>query len=417
MARLLFDATRLAWRARRNAPTGIDRVLLAYADWLDEQTEHVVIPVAVAGGRLVRVSPARYRRLLAQARMVRRADAGPLDQAWADLLESLGGGAGTAVRRPVPATPRSDWLPIGADLVRRTSLRLTPPVEGDLYLNVAHSGLEHAGLLAGLARRRVAPIILVHDLIPITHPEFCAPGAEARHRQRIDNVLASARGVITNSQGTADALAVYAGRRGVAAPPTVAAPLGIEPTFRPGIEPAAAGRYFLAVGTLEARKNLTFLLMLWRRLAEALGPAAPHLILVGRRGWENEALLDQLERAPGLGRLVHEIADVDDDRLAALMAGATAMLAPSLAEGFDLPALEALAVGAPLIASDIDVHRELARGATLVDPLDGPGWMAAILRALEGPGRATPFQPPRWSGHFARVSAALREWAHDASRG
>ncbi|HRD47342.1 MAG TPA: glycosyltransferase family 1 protein, partial [Caulobacter sp.] len=221
MARLLFDATRLAWRARRNAPTGIDRVLLAYADWLDEQTEHVVIPVAVAGGRLVRVSPARYRRLLAQARMVRRADAGPLDQAWADLLESLGGGAGTAVRRPVPATPRSDWLPIGADLVRRTSLRLTPPVEGDLYLNVAHSGLEHAGLLAGLARRRVAPIIMVHDLIPITHPEFCAPGAEARHRQRIDNVLASARGVITNSQGTADALAVYAGRRGVAAPPTV----------------------------------------------------------------------------------------------------------------------------------------------------------------------------------------------------
>jgi glycosyltransferase involved in cell wall biosynthesis len=417
MARLLFDVTRLAWRARRNAPTGIDRVLLAYADWLGEQADHQVVPVALAGNRLVPVPMRRYRRLLAQATTVRQADVQSLDEAWSALMQALNGATPTAIRRPLPATRKSDWLPIGSDLAKRLAAGLSPTVEGDLYLNVAHSGLEVSGLLSGLASRGVAPVIMVHDIIPITHPEFCAPGAEARHRQRIDNVLRSARLVIANSESTAASLAGYAERRGVAEPVTVVAPLGIEPTFAPRAETPATAPYFLAVGTLEARKNLAFLLMLWRRLADQLGPDAPHLVLVGRRGWENESLLDQLERAPGLGRLVHEIADVSDARLAQLMAGATAMLAPSLAEGFDLPALEALAVGTPLICSDIDVHRELAAGATLVDPLDGPGWLTSITRLLGAPRTRRPVQPPGWSQHFARVSDALRVIEHAAAKG
>ncbi len=417
MARLLFDVTRLAWRARRNAPTGIDRVLLAYADWLGAQDEHEVVPVAVAGNRLVSVPLRRYRRLLSQARTVRQPDAERLEATWVALMRALGGGASAAIRRPMPATPKSDWLPIGSDLVKRLASGLSPAVEGDLYLNVAHSGLERPGLLSGLASRGVAPVIMVHDIIPITHPEFCAPGAEQRHRQRIDNVLRSARLIIANSGSTAESLAGYAERRGVAKPVTVVAPLGIEPTFTPQQDVPATAPYFLAVGTLEPRKNLTFLLMLWRRLADTLGSDAPHLVLVGRRGWENEALLDQLERAPGLGRLVHEIADVSDERLAQLMAGATAMLAPSLAEGFDLPAIEALAVGTPLICSDIDVHRELASGAKLVDPLDGPGWTAAVVSALKAAPTSRPFRPPVWNEHFARLSHALTAVDHAPSSG
>jgi len=62
--RILFDTTRLAWRARRGSPTGIDRVVQAYGGWLLRQTQFEVRPVALAGRGLVRVSPARFHDLL-----------------------------------------------------------------------------------------------------------------------------------------------------------------------------------------------------------------------------------------------------------------------------------------------------------------------------------------------------------------
>ena len=132
--------------------------------------------------------------------------------------------------------------------------------------------------------------------------------------------------------------------------------------------------------------------------------AAPRLALIGRHGWENEAILDHLERSPPLQGLVHHAADLPDAALARLMRGARAVLAPSSTEGFDLPALEALALGVPVIASDIPVHRELARGARLIDPLDGPGWLEAIVAATAAPEPPPPFQPPSWDAHFAKVA-------------
>jgi hypothetical protein len=58
----------------------------------------------------------------------------------------------------------------------------------------------------------------------------------------------------------------------------------------------------------------------------------------------------------------------------------------------------------PVIASDIPVHRELARGARLVDPLDGPGWAAAIEAACAAPTARPPFAAPTWAEHFALVA-------------
>jgi hypothetical protein len=78
-------------------------------------------------------------------------------------------------------------------------------------------------------------------------------------------------------------------------------------------------------------------------------------------------------------------------------------------EGFDLPAVEACALGAPLIASDIPPHRELTPQAQLIDPLDGLGWLQAIEHATlsEPPAGVATFQPPRWSDHFDTVARAV----------
>jgi glycosyltransferase involved in cell wall biosynthesis len=280
---------------------------------------------------------------------------------------------------------------------------------GATYVNVGHSGLERPNLLARMDRSGVRSVVMIHDLIPIVYPEFCGPGAAARHHCRLAASLDHASAILTNSATTADAVRDYATARASRLPPIFVAPLGLEPPFvRASDEPIAALPYFVCVGTLEPRKNLVFLLKIWRRLADQMGPATPRLVLVGRRGWENETVLDHLQRSPPVRKYVHEIADLGDEELARLIGSARALLAPSAAEGFDLPVAEALALSTPVIASDIPAHRELAHGAVLLDPTDGPGWFREIIAAASRPRRRSPpFTPPTWSDHFGIVQQAL----------
>lgn len=403
--RVLFDVTRLLWREGRGSPTGIDRVVQAYGRWLASAEGITVQPVAISGDDLVCVPASRLKSLIEPRD-------GESDGAGAALMQALEAG-GPPYRWDPRGLKPSSHLRLGLDAIVNAAARLSRPApDGDLYVNVAHSGLHKGDLLGKLARRGVRPVVMVHDLIPITHPEFCAPGAQARHRRRIEAVLAHADLVITNSQATADDLAAYARAEGARLPRTVAAPLGIELSFlQRGYEAKgpATRPYFVCVGTIEARKNLAFLLTIWRRIAERMGEAAPQLVLVGRRGWENEAVIDHLERSHAVRALVHEVGDLSDADLARVMAGARGLLAPSFAEGFDLPLIEALSLGVPAIASDIPVHRELAAPATLIDPTDGPAWIAAIEAACapalhEG----WSFSAMSWEGHFALVADALQ---------
>lgn len=412
MGPVLFDATRLLLRAPRAAPTGIDRVTLAYARWLAGRADIELRPVWGVGGALTDISAGRFAALLASAMPHgSEGSAGPPSAAWPRLVDALT--ATTEVpalrgRRAIAPTLKSALWFAGVGL-RAPSLLAgakTPP--GSIYLNVSHFGLEQPGVLARLAGAGVRPIVMIHDLIPIRWPQYCAPGAAARHAERIRGALSHARLIIVNSQATADELHAYAGEAALPAPETCIAPLGLSTGFLSPGAPLEAGRpYFLAIGTIEPRKNLAFLLTLWARLAERRGAQTPRLVIVGRRGWEYEAVVDHLERSPAVLRFVHEVADLRDGELGSLVGGARALLAPSLAEGFDLAALEALALGTPVIASDIAAHRELAIGARLVDPLDGPGWLAAIEDALAAPTAAVAFRAPTWAAHFEQVGRAI----------
>jgi glycosyltransferase involved in cell wall biosynthesis len=214
--------------------------------------------------------------------------------------------------------------------------------------------------------------------------------------------------VIANSRTTAAEFEAYADGQGKPCPPVTVVPLGLHPEFFTAPASITASRpYFICVGTIEARKNLAFLLSVWRRLEERLGAAAPRLVIVGRRGWENEAVIDHLDRSKAVIRLVHEVCDLRDQDLARLIAGAASLLSPSFAEGFDLPVLEALALRTPVIASRIAVHEEFAACATLVDPLDGPGWITAIEAVAANRTRGPKVASPTWEAHFLEVAAIL----------
>jgi glycosyltransferase involved in cell wall biosynthesis len=375
---ITLDITRLLSRALHATPTGIDRVEHAYARALLAEPGRAVRFEAWAPG----LGFVAYRR----ASVVRLLDA--FERRWSDGAEPRLGDAVRAWSGLLPRRAR------GAD---------------DLHLIVSH---QHLADLGRRARKRSKICVYIHDAIPSEYPEYARPGGAATHSKRLRNAVALADGIIVNSQCTADSLEHFfaeAGRR----PRLLVAPLGIEPRFAAPPAPAAADTpYFLCVGTIEPRKNHLLLLQLWRTLAARASGEAPRLILAGRRGWENENVVDLLDRSTPLQGVVTEAGRVGDSELAALMAGARAVLMPSFAEGFGLPVAEALAAGVPVIASDIAVLRETGGEVPdYIDPLDGPGWLAAIANYADprSPMRAAQlkrmrgWQAPRWDAHFERV--------------
>ncbi len=283
-------------------------------------------------------------------------------------------------------------------------------------MHTSHNGMEFSRYYRAMARRQIRPVFMVHDLIPLTHAEYCRPGVDATHRHRIQTALKHASGLIANSQATLDSLAVEAQRASLPLPPTVVAHLasGVShshPTPRPLPAP-----YFVMLGTIEPRKNHWFILHVWRRLIEQLGAAAPKLLIIGRRGWECENVVDMLERCESLKGVVIEEAHCSDEQLHTYLQHAQALLFPSFVEGYGMPLAEALALKVPVLASDLDVFHEIADDIPdYLDPLDGPGWRARIhaYARADSPERAAQltrierFREPTWAEHFERVDGFL----------
>jgi glycosyltransferase involved in cell wall biosynthesis len=251
------------------------------------------------------------------------------------------------------------------------------------YVNASHYGLAVPGAFDWLARRPdVRAVFFLHDMLPFETPEYFIAAERARHENRLRNLARHGAGAIVSTRIVKASLEVHLARLGRRDLPVLAAPPPVAPIFHQDFAPdaeLAARPYFIQCGTIEPRKNHLTMLHVWRELVARHGVDAPRLVLIGARGWENENILDLLERAPGLRRHVLEVSGLPTPVLRRLMSSARALLMPSFAEGFGLPLAEAIAAGAPAIASDIPVFREIAGGAFLgLSPIDGEGWLNAI---------------------------------------
>ncbi|HET6941610.1 MAG TPA: glycosyltransferase family 1 protein [Sphingomicrobium sp.] len=280
-----------------------------------------------------------------------------------------------------------------------------------IYLNAGHTGLHEPALKDWISKNEVRAVHLIHDLIPITRPQFCRPGEAKKHSDRMRHALESATGIIGNSQDTLDELATFASSVQLAMPASVAAWISGVQISEPVVARSLGRPHFVSIGTIEGRKNHVLLLNVWRHLVARLGDQAPILILIGQRGWEADEATTILDGEQGLNGHVREFSRCEDRDLLDLLSGATALLMPSFAEGFGLPIIEALQVGTPVIASDLPVFRELAGDIPeYLHPSDADGWEAAIQSFMargadyqRQKSRMSGYLAPTWQEHFAIV--------------
>lgn len=408
---VILDVSRLLLSVHRPSPSGIDRVEMAYArHWLSAPPDACTFVVQSPWGWFGAVDRARVAALT-QA----------LGTVWAEGAAAARHAA-SAAWRIAAAVQLGLAAGAGRGALRDALARHRRPV----FLLVSHRALDQEAPIAALRRAGAAFVPMLHDLIPLTHPEYARAPQVGRHARRIAVAARLADGILANSAATAATFAAHL-PPGLSAPPRIAvAPLGTD-AASPGrvAPPAGAPPYFVCLGTIEPRKNHLLLLHLWRALAsEQEQRDPPRLVLIGRRGWENENILDLLERCTALrGGLVQEAGALPDRAVAGLLAGARALLFPSFAEGYGLPLAEALAAGVPALCSDIPALREVGGAVPdYLDPLDGPAWRAAILdhARLGSPMRAAQlarlagWQAPRWKAHFAVVEDLLAEVAQRA---
>jgi glycosyltransferase involved in cell wall biosynthesis len=393
-----LDITRLVSRQGRGALTGVDRVELAYLRQLLETPVPLFLLARTARHHLL-LDAAAARRVLAG---VTGGGWGPMDLRGRLALKS----------HPEKRRAESDLRRLALGRARRGGLaallaRHLP--EGTAYLNTGHSNLS-AEVLETWAARRGPVSVLVHDAIPLDHPDYQRPGTVESFRARLARVSAHAGRVIYSTETARASVERHFAAMG-RAPEALVAPLGIDlpapdpARLPPGLPPDRP--YFVTVGTLEPRKNHALLLDAWDQLARAGEP--PVLVIAGRRGWRSEALFRRLDASPLKDRSVIERADLDDAALAALLQGARALLFPSLAEGYGLPPIEAAALQVPVVCTDLPVYREVLGDIPVyLRGNDVYSWKKTIIRLAEHErarttGAILPPRLPTWTEHFNRV--------------
>jgi glycosyltransferase involved in cell wall biosynthesis len=241
-------------------------------------------------------------------------------------------------------------------------------------------------------RAQLPRVVTVHDLSMVEHPGWHQPAKVAYFRRAIRVAAARADAIVAVSRATAERLQVLFDPRG----PVHVIPHGVdrarfrvlEPDDEPGavLDRAALRRlnvrppYVAFVGTLEPRKDVPTLVRAFDRLAAARPGLT--LVLAGGRGWGTRAV-EAAVRAAVHGGRVCLAGYVSEEQKAALLRNAAAVAYPSLEEGFGLPALEALACGAPLVTTRGSAMEEVTGpAALLIDPGDHRGLADALEAAI-----------------------------------
>lgn len=397
---VLLDVTRLISRIGRGHPTGIDRVEAAWLGYLASDPDNrlicrtrwgqLILPAGF-GGRIL-----RWLGLCPDGLVEDRPAASPVSVKARKLL-------GSFTTRPAALAVRFILLRHALARAGRDGQGLDAAITRSglhgnaVYLNVGHSNQE-AAFLAAMPLKRV---VMIHDVIPLDYPQWTRASQVSAFARRFDAVLQNAELVVTVSEATAARVAHWAGLRKHPRVPILAAHIGTT-LAPPEPVPLPETPFFLALGTIEPRKNHGLLLDLWAQLEV---PAT--LVVAGRRGWLNEDIFARLDRLGPDDRII-ELSDLSDGQIATLLDHCHGLLFPSFAEGFGLPLTEAACKGVPILCGPLESTRELLDNYPQYIDYHVYEWAGAVSTlAKQGVRRYKPVQVPEWREHFAKVLGAF----------
>lgn len=303
----------------------------------------------------------------------------------------------------VPAR-RVHTFPQTRDVVRdslaiRAGYRVVPR---GLDFDVVH-GVKH------LVPRRVDAlrVLTVHDMVLFDRPDDF--GALKRYLLRAPyrSSLSDAEALLCVSNATRARLVSHlpqvAPRASVIHPGMSSSLLAAD---RREIERLRGARFALVVGDASPRKNVGVVMDAWPFVRRRVPDAT--LVLVGPPDWSRSPADEQVAALRAEGSVV-DLGTVSDGELAWAYGHASAVVFPSLLEGYGMPAMEAVAFGAPLIRSADPAAREAANGHGVeMDALDPVAWADAIVEHLERPRRAEPRLARSWTVAAEEIVHAVR---------
>ena len=300
-------------------------------------------------------------------------------------------------------TPVSAWSSLGGDDLKRlqeqagleilpwgqklTPLAWTflnyPKIERWLKQPV---DLVHAVALGYPIATNKPYVVTVHDIGPLTHPEYFSPKGTWIMKRSLAQAVKKADGIICVSQSTANELESYVG--GNIAERIRVVHEGISPGFVTPADDSAAKLidklgiadtpFILSAGAISPRKNTLGIIKALARLADVI---PHHLVLVGGDGWSMQKVYEELGSS-AIAERVHMTGYVSDEQLKGLFGAASAYLHPSLYEGFGLTLLEAMAQNCPVVTSNVYSLPEVAgNAAILVDP-NSVDEIAAAIKSI-----------------------------------
>ena len=289
-----------------------------------------------------------------------------------------------SIIRETASTPNLRAVSVKANvLMRRWSSIGLPRYMRQAALDLFHGTNYQLPLMN--AKRNV---LTVHDLSFLTYPATHDPRFARRARWRLPIMLRAASRIITPTEAIKDELSSRFNldpfRITVTpeAPRESFFPMKREDTTdvrqRLGIE----NDFILFVGTIEPRKNLQTLVRAFERISRETD-RRPQLVIAGGEGWLTDDF-EHLVHGSVFRERMRLTGYLTDEELRALYSSCKVFVSPSLYEGFGLPPLEAMACGAPVIASRIPAHEEtLKDNARLIEPTDESALANAIVELLK----------------------------------
>jgi glycosyltransferase involved in cell wall biosynthesis len=274
---------------------------------------------------------------------------------------------------PVTARPRDIFLAIGA------------------FWTVKGMGL----LLQKLKNARVIIGILIHDIISIVAPEYFEAGDTRKFIKGVGEALTFADFILTTSEYNKKSMIEHMAAGKSAPLPVHLVPLGYELPHAAPREPKMSSivagiidaDYVLCVGTLEARKNPTYLFNVWKMMVRSGRQNIPYLVFVGRKGWLVQDFMDQLAACNHLGGRIIVVHNATDVELDWLYRKCMLTIFPSFVEGWGLPVGESLAHGKICLCSAMGGIPEVGRGlADYIDPYNACSGLEQLSRYLDDPG-------------------------------